>query len=82
MVGFDGNVVEDTGVGLVERGGGWLWVGKGVGGGLKGMARKGRSVEIALFAAKRGILAGVVRGMGHVGLVEVRQPTVRRFETL
>jgi hypothetical protein len=70
MVGFDGNVVEDTGVGLVEGWGGWLGVGKGVGGGLKGMVWKGWSVGIAFFAAGQWVPTGVVRGVGHVGLVE------------
>jgi hypothetical protein len=36
VLGIDRVMVEDSGVGLVEGGSGWLGVGKGIGWGLEG----------------------------------------------
>jgi hypothetical protein len=75
-------MTEDSGIGLVEGRGGWLGVWKGVGWGVRRIVRAGRDVWFDFPPVGREMLAGVVLGVDHVGLVEGAVADGRSLERL
>lgn len=78
-------MAEDSRVGLVEGRGGWLGVREGIGWGVRGMVRGGRDVGVDFSAVGQeflGRMAGVFRGVGHVGLVAVAAAGGRSLERI